>query len=441
MPGSRCWTRSLLAIAIAIIAAAPLAAQAPADAPARTLVRAGSLVDGVGDVARRDQGILIVGDRIAAVGPYDSVAASAGAAVRVDMSGMTVLPGLIDAHTHVFLQGPGYDPQILLESMPYRTLRAGVAARVALEHGFTTLRDLGTEGAMYADVDVQKAITRGVITGSRLIVATRALAPSGAYPLNGYAWELTVPSGVEVADGVDAVRRAVRTQVKFGAEWIKTYSDRHNRIGADGKLHTTVNWTDEEFRALVDEAHRLGIGVAAHATGWEGIDAALRAGVNSIEHGDGMTPDLVDRLKKQRIYWCPTIFVGLRPRPTRDTLRDMQSALKAKALTDAIRRGAGDLIAYGTDVGGFSWDEPTEPEARDFTYLVRYGMTPMQAIRSATSVAARLLGEEATSGAISIGHRADLIAVADDPLRDIAALERVQWVMRAGVAYRGAAAK
>jgi imidazolonepropionase-like amidohydrolase len=384
--------------------------------------------------------VLIVGDRIAAVGPYDSVAATAGAATRVDMSAMTVLPGLIDAHTHIFLQGPGYDPQVLLESVPYRTLRAGVAAGVALAHGFTTLRDLGTEGAMYADADVQKAIARGVITGPRLIIATRALAPSGAYPLSGYAWELVMPSGVEVADGVDAVRRAVRTQVKFGAEWIKTYADRGNRVGDDGRLHTTVNWSDEEFRALVDEAHRLGVRVAAHATGYEGIDAALRAGVNSIEHGDGMTPDLVDRLRRQHVYWCPTIFVGARPRPVADTLRDRQSALKARALTDAIRRGAGDVIVYGTDVGGFSWHEPTEPEARDFTYLVRYGMTPMQAIRSATTVAARMLGEDATTGAVAPGRRADLIAVAEDPLRDVGALERVQWVMRAGVSYAGAAA-
>ncbi|MDQ6829328.1 MAG: amidohydrolase family protein, partial [Gemmatimonadota bacterium] len=426
---------SIAAVAMMAAVAASLRAQASIAAPVRTLVRAGTLIDGLSDAPRRDQGVLIVGERIAAVGPYDSVAATAGSATRIDLSTMTVIPGLIDAHTHVFLQGPGYDPQILLESMPYRTLRAGVAARVALVHGFTTLRDLGTEGAMYADVDVQKAIARGVIQGSRLIVATRALAPSGAYPLNGYAWELTVPSGVEVADGVDAVRRAVRMQVKFGAEWIKTYSDRHNRIGTDGKLHTTANWTDEEFKALVDEAHRLGVGVAAHATGYEGIDAALRAGVNSIEHGDGFTPDLVDRLKKQRIYWCPTIFVGARPRTFVDTLRDMQSTLKAKALTDAIRRGAGDLIVYGTDVGGFSWDEPTEPEARDFVYLVRYGMTPMQAIRSATTVAARMLGEESSTGAIAPGRRADLVAVAEDPLKDISALERVRWVMRAGVSY------
>jgi imidazolonepropionase-like amidohydrolase len=240
---------------------------------------------------------------------------------------------------------------------------------------------------------------------------------------------------------VDAVRRAVRTQVKFGASWIKTYADRHNVIGGDGRLHTTTNWSDEEFRALVDEAHRNGVRVAAHATGWEGIDAALRAGVNSVEHGDGMTPDLVDRLVRQRIYWCPTIFVGARPRTTTDTLRDMQSALKARALTDAIRRGAGPFIVYGTDVGGFTWDEPTEPEARDFTYLVRYGMTPMQAIKSATQVAARLLGEETTTGAIAPGRRADLVAVGADPLRDVAALERVTWVMRAGVAYAGAASQ
>ncbi|MEP6730615.1 MAG: amidohydrolase family protein [bacterium] len=432
--------RSAIGVALMGLTAVvqPLSAQSGSNPPERVLLRAGSLIDGVSDTPRKDQGVLIVGDRIAAVGPYDSVAATSGVATRIDLRGMTVLPGLIDAHTHVFLQGPGYDAQVLLESIPYRTLRAGVAARVALLHGFTTLRDLGTEGAMYADVDVQTAIARGVIDGPRLIVATRAIAPSGAYPLSGYAWELAMPSGVEVADGVDAVRRAVRTQVKFGAQWIKTYADRGNRIGADGTLHTTANWSDDEFRALVDEAHRLGVRVAAHATGYEGIDAALRAGVNSIEHGDGMTPDLLARLRTQRVYWCPTIFVGARARVPRDTLREKQSALKARALRDAIRGGAGDRIAYGTDAGGFSWQDSKEPEARDFSYLVEYGMTPMQAIKSATSVAAGLLGEELMSGAIVAGRRADVIAVIDDPLRDISALERVHWVMRAGVIYPGA---
>jgi imidazolonepropionase-like amidohydrolase len=417
------WTATLV-----LVVASLGRAQTP-----RTLIHARQVIDGVSDAPRKDQGVLVVGDRIIAVGPFDSLSRAEPNATRVDLGDATLLPGLVDAHTHLFLQGPGYDQQVLLESIPYRTLRASVAARTALQHGFTTLRDLGTEGAMYADVDVQTAIARGVIVGPRLLVATRALAPSGAYPLSGYAWELTMPSGVEVADGVDAVRRAVRTQVKFGANWIKTYADRHNVIGADGRLRTTVNWSDEEFRALVDEAHRDGVKVAAHATGWDGIDAALRAGVNSIEHGDGMTPDLLDRLVKQQVYWCPTIFVGARPRPARDTLRDMQSALKAKALTDAIRRGAGEWIVYGTDVGGFAWDEPTEPEARDFTYLVRYGMTPMQAIRTATRTGARLLGEEGLVGAIAPGRYADLIAVRDDPLRDVSALERVTWVMRGGV--------
>jgi len=418
-----------LAVMLALALAAPVAAQAPAER--RVLVRAGRLIDGAADGAKLDQGILITGDRITRVGPYADVAAGAGNAERVDLTRFTVLPGLIDAHTHVFLDGTDYATQLLKQSIPYRTIEAVTAARAALRYGFTTVRDLETEGAMYADVDVKTAIERGVIPGPRMLVATRALAPTGMYPLSGYSWELEVPAGVQIADGPDNLRRAVREQVKFGADWIKVYADRDSYVGEDGRLHSWPNWTDDELGAIVDEARRLGRPVAAHATGWEGIDAALRAGVQSIEHGDGLTPDLLDRMMRQRVYWCPTIYVGARPLTGRPPLRATMAEFKRKAFGEAVRRGMADFIAFGTDAGGFAW---SENPAQEFAYYVRYGMTPVQAIRTATTNAARLLGREKEIGAVAAGKLADLVAVEGDPLADPTALTRAKWVMKGGVA-------
>ena len=420
--------------------ARPVPAQgAPAGAPARrVLVHAGRLIDGLADVPRADQGILIEADRIVAVGPYADVAARAAGAEQLDLSGMTVLPGLIDNHTHVLLQGDittaDYDEQLLRESIPYRTIRATVAARTALMDGFTTIRDLETEGAMYADVDLKTAIARGVIPGPRMFVATRAFSATGMYPLLGYSWELQMPEGVQIVDGPDEIRKAVREQVKYGADWIKVYADRRYYIGKDGRLRSWVNFTDEEFKAFVDEAHRLGRKVAAHAVGWDGIDAALRAGVNTIEHGDGLTPDLIDRMIRQRVYWCPTIYVGVYVAQGRGGPWPRMVELERAAFGEALKRGLLPLISFGTDAGGFAW---TENEAKELAYLVRYGMTPMQAIKSATSVAARLLDQEDSLGAVAPGRYADLVAVAGDPLSDIEEMQRVRFVMKGGEVYRG----
>jgi imidazolonepropionase-like amidohydrolase len=419
--------------------ARPAPAQgAPAGAPARrVLVHAGRLIDGLADVPRADQGILIEADRIVAVGPYADVAARAPGAEQLDLSGMTVLPGLIDNHTHVLLQGDittaDYDEQLLRESIPYRTIRATVAARTALMDGFTTIRDLETEGAMYADVDLKTAIARGVIPGPRMFVATRAFSATGMYPLLGYSWELRMPEGVQIVDGPDEIRKAVREQVKYGADWIKLYADRRYYIGKDGRLRSWVNFTDEEFKAFVDEAHRLGRKVAVHAVGWDGIDAALRAGVNTIEHGDGLTPDLIDRMVRQRVYWCPTIYVGVYVAQGRGGPWPRMVELERAAFGEALKRGLLPLISFGTDAGGFAW---TENEAKELAYLVRYGMTPMQAIKSATSVAARLLDEEDSLGAVAPGRYADLVAVAGDPLSDIEEMQRVRFVMKEGTVYR-----
>ena len=416
---------------IAAVTATSLAAQTPANAERRVLVRAGKLIDVASDGAKLDQGILIAGDRITRVGPYADVATAAGNAERVDLSRYTVLPGFIDAHTHLFLDGTDYANQLLKQSIPFRTIEAVTAAKAALDYGFTTIRDLETEGAMYADVDVKTAIDRGIIPGPRMLVATRALAPTGMYPLSGYSWELQVPAGAQLVDGADNLRRAVREQVKFGADWIKVYADRDSYVGDDGRLHSWPNWTDEEFKAIVDETRRLGRAVSAHATGVEGIDAALRAGVQSIEHGDGLTPELMDRMVRQRVYWCPTIYVGARPLTGRPPLRATMAEFKRKAFGEAVRRGMADLIAFGTDAGGFAW---AENPAQEFAYYVRYGMTPAQAIRTATTNAARLLGRDKDVGTIAAGKLADLVAVEGDPLSDPTALTKAKWVMKGGVA-------
>jgi imidazolonepropionase-like amidohydrolase len=439
--------RSAVATAVAavlvlvMVGTASAAEPANAQKPAVTVIKAARLIDGISDRALEDAAVLVEGARIKAVGPAAAVAAQAPKDARVvDLGRATLLPGLIDNHTHILLQGDitaeDYDLQLLRESIPYRAIRATKAVRMALMNGFTTLRDLETEGAMYADVDVKTAINRGVIPGPRLFVSTRAMTPTGMYPLSGYSWELKVPEGVQIVDGADNIRRAVREQVKYGADWIKAYFDRKYYLGSDGRLRSWVDFTDEEMKALVDETHRLGKKLAAHTIGWDGIDAALRMGADTIEHGDGLTDELIDRAVRQKVFWCPTIYVGAYVAEGRGGIWPKMVELERIAFGKAVAKGM--LISFGTDAGGFAW---TENEAKEFSYMVRYGMTPMAAIKSATSVAARLLAQEENLGAVAPGRFADLVAVAGDPLADISELERVTFVMKDGVIYKGTGAR
>jgi len=412
------------------------------------IVKAAHLIDGVSDRPRDGVAVLVDGDRIVALGTAAELAAKAPGARVVDLGNATLLPGLIDAHTHVFLNddvGPGvYDEILLKHSAAYRAIEAAANARTALMYGFTSLRDLETEGAMYADVDLKTAIDRGVVPGPRMAVATRALAPTGMYPLRGYNWELAMPIGVQTIDGPEQARKAVREEIGFGADWIKFYADHGVYEGAaDRPVRSIVNFTPAEAAAIVDEAHRLGVKVAAHANGWDGLDSALRAGVDSIEHGQGITDDLAARMVAQSVTWCPTMMayqyaikkLGSDP-------RGWMAAHHKTALARAMKRGV--RIAFGTDAGAFPWSMNPAAEAK---LMADAGMPPMAVIRAVTSVAGALLDPFCKPGAktcaksevgvIAPGKHADLVAVGGDPLKDITELERVTWVMKAGVVWKG----
>jgi len=424
----------MLAALVPALAQAPAASLAKSDAPPKRIaIRAGHLIDGKSDKILDNVLILIDGDKIVSVTPGGSLPAGVDV---IDLSKSTVLPGFIDLHTHVLLNGDitaeDYDKQLLKESIPYRAILGARNARIALDHGFTTIRDLETEGAMYADVDVKQAIANGEVPGPRMQVATRAMTPTGMYPLLGYSWELKVPTGVQYVDGADGARKAVREQAMYGADWIKYYSDRKYHFEPDGVLHSMVNFTDEEAQAIVDETHRLGKKVAAHAIGSDGIAAALRAGVDTIEHGDGLTEPLMDEMIKKGTVWVPTVMVGAYVAPGRGGNWTRMVETEKIAFQKAHKRGV--KIAFGTDVGGSDWRDIGQ--AREFQYYVDYGMSPTEAIQTATSRAAEALGWSDKLGTIESGKWADIVAVSGDPLKDITELQRVTFVMKSGAVYK-----
>lgn len=407
--------------------------QLPKPANKRIGIRAGRLIDCKSGTPVSNALILIEGDKITSVSPGGAAPSDVE---LIDLSRATVLPGLVDAHTHVLLQGDitaeDYDKQLLKQSIPYRAILAARNAQIALAHGFTAVRDLETEGAMYADADLKHAINDGEIPGPHLQVATRAMTPTGMYPLLGYSWELKVPTGVQYVDGVDEIRKAVREQIMYGADWIKYYSDHGYFYGPDGVLHSRVNFTDEEARAIVEETHRIGKRVAAHAIGSDGIAAALRAGVDSIEHGDGLTESLMEEMARRGVPWVPTIAVGAYVAPGRAGNWPKMVETEKAAFQLALKKNV--KIVLGTDAGGFDWRELNE--AKEFEYYVKYGMTPLQAIHTATTSAAELLGWSDKMGSIEAGKWADLVAVSGDPLKDITELERVKFVMKSGAIFK-----
>jgi imidazolonepropionase-like amidohydrolase len=415
----------------------PTAAGAP-DARS-VVVRAQWLIDGTAEKPRHNMEVVIRGNRIIDVRAANSQALPAGSQL-IDLGAATLLPGLIDAHTHIFLQGEdpaagGYDVQLLKYPASYRAARAVVSARRALEQGFTSIRDVETEGAGYGDVGIKRAINEGIIPGPRMWVSTLSISSTGGYPLEGYAPEITVPKGSQLIDGPVEARKAAREQLDKGADWIKVYMTHRSWVDAQGALVSQPTLTVEELRAIVDETHGWGRKVACHAYNGVGLQRALDGGCDSIEHGLEITDAQIAQMLKQGTWYVPTLevyYTDWDPADTDTGKRDRKRvAVHGVSFRKALH--AGVKIAFGTDVGGFKWSQPI---AQEFSREVEFGMTPMQAIQSATSRAAELLGRRGEIGVVATGAYADLIGVAGDPLADVNVLKAVQFVMKDGVVFK-----
>lgn len=379
------------------------------------VIKAERLIDGRSADMHRDIIVVVQGNKITALGRDVNVPKDA---IILDFSNKTVLPGFIDAHTHIMTDGKGLWDDLLMNSTSYRTIRAVANVRKALWNGFTAMRDVGSEGTMYADVDVRNAITRGLIPGPRLWVSTRGLSTTGHYMPLGYSWELELSVGCQIIDGPEMSLKAVREQLAQGADWIKIFAD-----------WGTVSFTEEELSVIVREAHRLGSKVAAHVTSREGTEAALKAGVDSLEHGWGFDDALLEQAKKMGVYWCPTLLY-LEPKSPQRPSQFLKTLYKT--LNRGYRKGV--RIALGTDAGSYSW---SINQAKEFEILVtKAGFDPMDAIKAGTSVAAELLGQSDKIGHLAPGMLADIVAVQGDPLEDISVLQKVVFVMKDGQIFR-----
>ena len=400
------------------------------------LIKCGKLLDSKTGVVTEKQNIFIRGNQVVSIGTATIQADSI-----IDLSSYFVMPGMIDCHTHVLLQGDitseDYDVQVLKESIPYRTIRATKSAEKALMNGFTTLRDLGTEGAGFADVDLKKAINKGVISGPRMFVSTLAMNTTGHYPIKAsdYSWELQLPKGVMEITGADEARRSVRQQLEQGADWIKIYADRGYYRLADGSFRSIPNFTNEEIKAIGEETILSRKKVAAHAMTRDGILAAINAGASTIEHGSGMDEECMRLMVEKGVYWCPTLFVNEYVAEGRAKLGSPINQYFQQSIQATFKKAMkmGVKLAYGTDIGGYDWNLT---EAKDFTYFVDWGLSPIQAIQTATTTAAELLGMQGKIGEIKEGSFADIIALKKDPTKDISALQNIEWVMKDGKVYK-----
>jgi imidazolonepropionase-like amidohydrolase len=422
------------ALTLALGIAAPVAKAA--DLAAATYVRAGKLLDVRSGKMLNDQVIVIRGDRIERFAASGEVQIPAGA-TTVDLTHATVLPGLIDCHTHIMLtdtDNSHYDDILLKQSWQYRTILATLNVKHDLEAGFTAMRDVETEGAMYSDVDVRNAINQGLIPGPRLKVATRGISTTGGYGLEGYSPEVTVPIGVQTIDSSSEARKAVREQFNYGADLIKIYgTDRYSFL-PDGKEVSVADFSLEEVQAIVDEARLKGLKVACHAYDGPGLHYCIDAGVASIEHGIQLDDDAIRKMVAKGIYLVPTLYVYCCALEKGDLAMSggKTSRLAIHEVSFKKALAAGVKIAFGTDAGPF----PHGTQAIEFEWMTRYGMTPLQAIQAATINAADLMGWADQIGAIEPGKFADMIAVDESPLTDIKQLEHVRFVMKGGAVVR-----
>jgi imidazolonepropionase-like amidohydrolase len=419
---------TLLAIGMALTATST--AQAPQPPAAVTLLRPARVFDG--EAMHEGWAVRVRGQRIDAAG--EAAAIPAAGATVIDLPGATLMPGLIEAHSHVLLHAYNettWNDQVAHEALALRTARAVNHLRATLMAGFTLVRDLGTEGAGYADVGLKQAVEQEIIPGPRMLVSTRAIVATGSYGPKGYAPEWNVPQGAEEADGIDSMVRVVRSQIGKGADWIKFYAD--YRWGPLPGAHPT--FTPESLTLGVQTAHASGTPVAAHASSVDGMRNAIMAGVDTIEHGDGGTPEVFRLMVQKNVALCPTLAAGdataqyagwkkgSQPEPPNIT----RKRASFKAALDA-----GVTIVSGSDVGVF----PHGDNARELELMVDYGMTPTAALKSATAIAAKALKMETQIGSVRAGLYADLAAFEGDPTRDISALRRVKLVMKNGVVYR-----